>query len=441
MRVVSSQLTGTSLNEISVLRGSLGSTKQNHSSGSLIKKIKPIPIEFRRPSIIRSSGHTFEYVGYGPGNYSTGLPQVQTKTLTEREEFLVQSQERSCGQVVYTGMNNDGDFFIGNKRVSSATGQEKTFDAPVPTVTGEDPSRLSVVFDEVVVKERLTVEGGASGTILSQFDGPVTFSKDTRFDATATFDKTLKITDPTQSTSPSSGALVVAGGAGVARDLWVGGDIHVNGSIDCSTVTFGFIRIADTTDNTIDTSQGNLIINTAGGKVEITDDVSITGVTSVTGNATFDGNVTLGNATTDATTVSGTLSVGSNTNSTSKSTGALVVTGGVGIDDDLFVGGDITAFASSDKNLKSSIKPIGDPLAKVLSLSGNTFKWNKKASGYKQGRADTGVIAQEVEALGLPGLTETREDGTKAVNYERLTALLIEAVKELSAKVDTLSDK
>ena len=100
-----------------------------------------------------------------PGNYSTALPQVQVRTLTEREEFLTQSQERSCGTVVYTGMNNRGDFFIGNKRVSSATGQERTFDAPIPTVTGEDPSRLSVIFDEVIVKERLVVEGGKSRTI------------------------------------------------------------------------------------------------------------------------------------------------------------------------------------------------------------------------------------------------------------------------------------
>ena len=81
MRVVSSQLTGTSLNEISVLRGALGSTKQNHSSGTLIKKVKPIPIEFRRPSIIRSSGHTFEYVGYGPGNYSTGYHRFRLRHL------------------------------------------------------------------------------------------------------------------------------------------------------------------------------------------------------------------------------------------------------------------------------------------------------------------------------------------------------------------------
>ena len=53
----------------------------------MIKKIKPIPIEFRRPSILRASGHTFEYVGYGPGNYSTALPQLQNRSLTEREEL------------------------------------------------------------------------------------------------------------------------------------------------------------------------------------------------------------------------------------------------------------------------------------------------------------------------------------------------------------------
>ena len=207
MRVTSSELSGSLLNEINVVRGALGSRKSNHESGSLIRKIKPIPIEFRRPSIIRASGHTFEYIGYGPGNYSTGLPQVQTKTLSEREEFLVQSQERSCGQVVYTGMNNEGDFFIGNKRVSSATGQEKTFDAPVPTVTGEDPSRLSVVFDEVVIKERLKVEGGTSRTILSQFDGPVAFSQDVRFDAITSFSKTINLTQGTQSTSTTTGDL------------------------------------------------------------------------------------------------------------------------------------------------------------------------------------------------------------------------------------------
>ena len=102
MRISSSSLSGNSL---SVIRGALGTISGSHKSGTKVKKIKPLPIELRRPSILRASGHTFEYVGYGPGNYSTALPQLQNRSLTEREEFLTQSQETSCGNVVYTGMN------------------------------------------------------------------------------------------------------------------------------------------------------------------------------------------------------------------------------------------------------------------------------------------------------------------------------------------------
>ena len=52
-------------------------------------------------------------------------------------------------------MNDKGDFYIGNQKKSALTGEETTFGNPVPTVAGEDPSRLSVVFDEVTVKEDL----------------------------------------------------------------------------------------------------------------------------------------------------------------------------------------------------------------------------------------------------------------------------------------------
>ena len=62
---------------------------------------------------------------------------------------MSQSVKNDAGVVVYTGMNSDGDFYIGNKKVSSATGQEEVFDAPIPTVTGEDiaPTGVSVGFD------------------------------------------------------------------------------------------------------------------------------------------------------------------------------------------------------------------------------------------------------------------------------------------------------
>ena len=102
----------------------------------------------------------------------------------------------------------------------------------------------------------------------------------------------------------------------------------------------------------------------------------------------------------------------------------------------LRVKGDITAFYASDKKLKDNITPIPNALNKVISISGNTFNWNE-LSEY-EGKADTGVIAQEIETLDLPGVTTIRDDGTHAVKYERLVPLLIEAIKELKAEVDEL---
>jgi len=103
---------------------------------------------------------------------------------------------------------------------------------------------------------------------------------------------------------------------------------------------------------------------------------------------------------------------------------------------ELKVNGDITAFASSDATLKENITPISNAVDKVLSISGNTFTWNEKS--IYNGEEGTGIIAQEIEALGLPGVTETRENGTKAVRYDRLVPLLIEAIKELDTKVKSL---
>jgi len=272
MRVANSTLTTPSVGNvgITVIRGALATKQVAHDSGSLVRKIKPIPIEFRRPSIVRASGHTFEYLGYGPGNYSTGLPQVQVITLTEREEFLVQSQERSGGVVVYTGMNNNGDSFIGNRKTSSSTGEEITFDNPIPTVTGEDPSRLSVIFDEVTVKERLVVEGGNSGAVLSQFDGPVTFNKGVKFNDNVNVKSQLKVTDDTQSTNIANGALVVSGGVGIVKNLNVGGTLKSTG--------------ATTLSSTLDVT-GNLNINT-----------NKFNVTATTGNTTIDGSLIVNSA-------------------------------------------------------------------------------------------------------------------------------------------------
>ena len=91
----------------------------------------------------------------------------------------------------------------------------------------------------------------------------------------------------------------------------------------------------------------------------------------------------------------------------------------------------VTAF--SDERLKSNIETIQGGLEKVEQLRGVTYTRDE--------RDNIGVIAQEIEKV-LPDIVLTADDemGTKSVDYSRITAVLIEAVKELSAKVKYLEE-
>jgi hypothetical protein len=100
--------------------------------------------------------------------------------------------------------------------------------------------------------------------------------------------------------------------------------------------------------------------------------------------------------------------------------------------------GDIIAFSTSDRKYKDNIANITNPLDKVAQINGVSFDWNDKQSTFT-GR-DIGVIAQEVEAV-LPEVVTTRDDGSKAVKYDKMVALLIECVKELKAEIEELKSK
>ena len=187
---------------------------------------------------------------------------------------------------------------------------------------------------------------------------------------------------------------MIDGGVSIAKDLFVGGSVSItsgivvsNGSADFASVTgtdatFGNIQIAETDDNTIDTTTGNLKLSTVEDAIiEIQRNTTITGILSVSD--------------------------------------------------------DITAFWSSDERLKDNITPIDNPLTKVISISGNTFDWNDKSN--KSGN-DVGLIAQEIEKV-LPEAVITRDSGYLAVDYHKIVPLLVEAIKELSGKVEALEQK
>ena len=92
----------------------------------------------------------------------------------------------------------------------------------------------------------------------------------------------------------------------------------------------------------------------------------------------------------------------------------------------------VTAF--SDERLKDNIETLEDSLDKVEQLRGVTYT--------RDGKENIGVIAQEIEKI-LPEIVLTADDemGTKSVDYSRITAVLIEAVKDLSARVKELESK
>ena len=102
--------------------------------------------------------------------------------------------------------------------------------------------------------------------------------------------------------------------------------------------------------------------------------------------------------------------------------------------------GDITAYSSSDSRLKDNITIIESPLEKLSKINGVSFNWNDKQSVYEVGAKDYGVIAQEVEEV-LPELVTTRDNGYKAVRYEKIVSLLIEAIKEQQTQINNLTDK
>ena len=169
--------TTVSGNPINVFRGVLGTRPTAHSLNDIIRRVDAKPVELRRHSINRASGHTFEYVGFGPGNYSTALPDRHDRSISAEEELLAQSTKRQGGINFYTGMNDRGISYSGNKKLSTITGREEIFDTPFQTVEGEDISvlpSLNVISPvEANIARSIRVEGGSDNKVASQFNGPI----------------------------------------------------------------------------------------------------------------------------------------------------------------------------------------------------------------------------------------------------------------------------
>jgi hypothetical protein len=218
----------------------------------------------------------------------------------------------------------------------------------------------------------------------------------------------------------------------------------VSGSSQISGITNSQLVNASITIAGTSTTLGGLItadqIRTAIGTI-VTGSSQIT-ATSTTGFATgvktqLDANTVVSGS--SQITLSSTTGGGTSANVQFGSLG--IGTTASGVSGEIRATGDITAFYSSDIRLKENIQPIQNALEKVESISGNTYDWKE---GYEELHShkgnDVGVIAQEIEEI-LPQIVTNRDNGYKAVQYEKIVPLLIEAIKELSAKIKVLENK
>jgi hypothetical protein len=252
-------------------------------------------------------------------------------------------------------------------------------------------------------------------------------------------------------------------------------------SLNASNLSSGTVPIARIDLNLLTTSTADgdgdffVVVDSVGAEKKLTKaNINISGFNNNSGFTTNTGTVTSvlgGNGLTGSVTTSGSLAVGAGTgidvaadaisvdvsdfmtngvnNRVLTATGAdamnaeanmtfdgstLAVTGAI------TATGDITAFYTSDRNLKQNIVNIENSLDKVSKLNGVYYNWTKEALEKHKHLVDekeVGVIAQDVEAV-LPELVAIREDGTKAVRYERLCAVLIESIKELKKQIEQL---
>ena len=209
----------------------------------------------------------------------------------------------------------------------------------------------------------------------------------------------------TQSTNKDTGSLIIEGGVGIEKNLNVGGavdvegdfniqgaltvggigsgNLQVEGAIIAGEFQTGNLGIGTVNDNTINTTTGDLNLNTTGtGRIKLNANTDITGELNVTG--------------------------------------------------------DITAFHTSDSRMKHHPVRLERMREAIRKITGYHYTWNELSD--KDGQHDIGVLAQEVEGLGLPGITTTRDDGYLAVNYQKLVPVLIQTIKEMDVELSRLSD-
>ena len=391
--------------------------------------------ELRRPSILRSGNHTFEYVGFGPGNYSTGLPSVQNRVLTDEETLLAQSQKENGGIAFYSGLNSNGDLFIGNTRISAVTGEEASLDTPSLSIVGET-ANLRPVFDEIIVRDKITVD---DANLESVFKGFLSVNQDVNV-SKSVYAEDFTITGDAADNEGTKKFDVVTAlpGSGTAAN---NGDYALLNNVTrgsylgwvWSTSQNAWVKMGLSDTGNLNISGGTGAGDAAGDlqlKNGLGIDIQSTGTFNVnSGTSTLGGELD----------VTGTVDINSTQSSTTNTTGALKVDGGVGIaenlnmggsadiDGSLTVGGSVTLGDSGTDNVTFN----ADVNSNILPNSSGTF--NLGSTGQKWGTvyADAIVGISNVTANITGNVTGNVSGSSGSCTGNAATASLLQTARNI----------
>ena len=141
----------------------------------------------------------------------------------------------------------------------------------------------------------------------------------------------------------------------------------------------------------------------------------------------------------------GTVNITNNDNSSSPTTGALIVAGGLGISGDIFSASTVngTSFNStSDARYKKDIKMIENAMCMIKDVDVVEYKLRKFTRNTDSKRLHYGVLAQDLLEKGLGDLvTKNVKDGKLSVNYNGITGLLLKATQELNERLERIEKK